>query len=87
MSELSEAMMKLQNVFDKYAGQDGDKKTLSKAELSNLLHKEFSVPKGTKSAELDTFFSALDNDNDGVVTFEEYVTFVAALATIQKEMR
>lgn len=45
MPELSEAMEKLQKVFDKYAGQDGDKKTLSKAELSNLLHKEFSVPK------------------------------------------
>lgn len=31
---------------------------------------------------MDKFFNDLDKDSDGVVSFEEFVTFVAALSCI-----
>lgn len=41
MSDIQQAMALLINAFDKYAGKEGDKNTLSKAELKDLLQNEF----------------------------------------------
>lgn len=41
MSGLFTAMAIVKATFDKYAGKDGDKTTLTKAELSDLLKAEF----------------------------------------------
>ncbi|XP_074509689.1 ictacalcin-like [Sebastes fasciatus] len=83
MTQLPQAMALLGNVFDKYAGKDGDSKTLTKNELSELLHKELDM-KPSNKGDVDKFFKALDNDGDGVVNFQEYVTFVAALCSMCK---
>merc|ERR1739838_512399 len=83
MSTLLKAMSDLKSVFDKYAGKDGDNKTLSKAELTVLLRTE--LPGAGSKAEMDKFFSMLDHDKDGVVDFTEYVTFVASLTVIINE--
>ncbi len=40
--------------------------------------------KNTDKAEVDKFFKMLDGDGDGVVNFQEFVTFVGAIATICK---
>ncbi|XP_034552798.1 protein S100-G-like [Notolabrus celidotus] len=81
MPQLCQAMKLLRDVFDKYAGQDGNK-TLSKLELSKLLHTEFPGPGG---ANMDRFYAALDNDGDGAVDFKEFVTFVAALTVMMED--
>ncbi|KAG8010040.1 Ictacalcin [Nibea albiflora] len=82
MSNLTKALALLHTTFDEYAGRDGDANTLSKAELSELLHKELPAGGGIDKAKVDNFFSMLDNDKDGVVDFTEYVTFVTALSVI-----
>merc|ERR1712002_270526 len=82
MSELTQAMALLMSTFHKYAGKEGDKDTLTKAELSELLRKELPGATEVPKAEVDKFFSLLDNDKDGVVDFTEYVTFVASLTVM-----
>ncbi|XP_044215666.1 ictacalcin-like [Thunnus albacares] len=79
MSGLIQAMSLLKITFEKYAGKDGNKQSLTKAELSDLLRAELPQAGTSSKAEVDKFFSMLDNDKDGVVDFKEYVTFVAAL--------
>ncbi|XP_071326635.1 ictacalcin-like [Trachinotus anak] len=79
MSALAQAMALLMATFNKYAGKEGDKNTLTKAELIELLRNELP---GAGVTEVDEFFSMLDGDKDGVVDFKEYVTFVTALTVL-----
>lgn len=41
MSDIQKAMALLISTFDKYSGKEGDKNTLSKEELKELLQNEF----------------------------------------------
>ncbi|XP_053183072.1 ictacalcin-like [Scomber japonicus] len=82
MSRLMQAMALLKATFEEYAGKEGSKETLSKAELVDLLRNELPGLGGASKAEETKFFSMLDNDKDGVVDFKEYVTFVTALTVI-----
>ncbi|XP_032414021.1 ictacalcin-like [Xiphophorus hellerii] len=72
----------LKKTFDKYAGSDGDKGTLSKKELTVMLKAEIPGVGGDKQEEVDKFFKMLDEDGDGVVDFNEYIVFVATLAML-----
>uniref|UniRef100_A0A3Q3W8B3 Protein S100 n=1 Tax=Mola mola TaxID=94237 RepID=A0A3Q3W8B3_MOLML len=74
MSAIMQAMKLIKDTFDKYAGKEGDKDTLTKKELEYNEH--LFVIFFFLSA-MDKFFNNLDNDRDGVVSFEEFVTFVA----------
>uniref|UniRef100_A0A3Q2DJY3 Protein S100 n=1 Tax=Cyprinodon variegatus TaxID=28743 RepID=A0A3Q2DJY3_CYPVA len=81
MSTILGAIGMLKQTFDKYAGAEGDKGSLSKKELATLLKAE--VPGlADKKEEVDEFMKALDEDGDGSVDFKEYVVFVATLAMI-----
>ncbi|XP_018535999.1 ictacalcin [Lates calcarifer] len=82
MAGLPAAMAILMDTFDRYAGKEGDKKTLSKGELTELLRNELPGASASDKAAVDEFFSMLDDDKDGVVDFKEYVTFVTALTVI-----
>lgn len=79
---LCQAMAILRTCFDKYAGKDGDKNNLSKAELSQLLKSEGLLTGSENKADVEKFFGMLDKDKDGVVDFQEFVTFAAALSVI-----
>ncbi|KAK5922259.1 hypothetical protein CgunFtcFv8_019538 [Champsocephalus gunnari] len=78
MAMLEEQLIVLKKTFDKYAGKDGDKGSLSKAELADLFHEEIPEMAGDKK-QLDQFFASLDGDKDGTVSFPEFVQFAATL--------
>uniref|UniRef100_A0A3B3HG12 EF-hand domain-containing protein n=1 Tax=Oryzias latipes TaxID=8090 RepID=A0A3B3HG12_ORYLA len=77
MTTIFEAIAILRKVFDKYAGKEGDAKTLTKKELTDLLKEQLGGP--PKQAEMDQFFKMLDNDGDGIVDFNEYVVLCATV--------
>ncbi|KAJ4931033.1 hypothetical protein JOQ06_025333 [Pogonophryne albipinna] len=78
MALLEEQLKVLKTTFDKYAGKDADKGSMSKAELADLLREEFPGMAGDKK-QLDAFFTGLDGDKDGNVSFPEFVQFAATL--------
>ncbi|XP_027755549.1 protein S100-P [Empidonax traillii] len=81
MSQLETAMGMIIAVFDKYARTDGNRQTLSKAELKTLLEKEFPnfLASGKDKDAIDRVFKNLDENGDSQVDFKEFVLFVAAL--------
>ncbi|RVE62683.1 hypothetical protein OJAV_G00159890 [Oryzias javanicus] len=81
MTTIIEAIAVLRAVFDKYAGKEGDAKTLTKKEITTLLKEQLGGAPGDQ-AETDKFFKMLDDDGDGVVDFNEYIVLVASLAMI-----
>uniref|UniRef100_A0A670IU49 S100/CaBP-9k-type calcium binding subdomain domain-containing protein n=1 Tax=Podarcis muralis TaxID=64176 RepID=A0A670IU49_PODMU len=70
-SPASPAIGVLVVIFHKYASKDGDKNTLSKKELKELIQKELTIETA--------------GSRDTVVNFQEYVTFLGALAMIHNE--
>ncbi|XP_009888831.1 PREDICTED: protein S100-P [Charadrius vociferus] len=81
MSQLETAMAMTIAVFDKYAKTDGNRRTLTKAELKTLLEKEFPnfLLSGKDKDAIDKVFKDLDENGDSQVDFKEFVIFVAAL--------
>ncbi|XP_005800085.1 protein S100-P [Xiphophorus maculatus] len=81
MSQLEMAMATLIQTFDKYAGSDGKKSTLSKTEVKTLMEKELpGLLKAAKNpGEVDKFLKGLDFNGDAEVDFQEFVTLVVAL--------
>ncbi|KAM4612023.1 protein S100-P-like [Polymixia lowei] len=81
MTQLETAMAILLQTFDKYAGTDGNKGSLSKAEAKTMLEKELpGLLKAAKNpGEVDSLMKALDHNGDSEVDFSEFVVLVAAL--------
>ncbi|XP_004549106.1 ictacalcin [Maylandia zebra] len=86
-SSIQQAMALLIGTFHKYSGKEGDKLTLSKGELKELLQNELGdiFGKSTDKAEVDKIFKGLDANADGTVDFQEYVTLVACLTMLCNE--
>lgn len=89
----AEAIGTLMTVFYEYAAKDceeGKEKPdagevcsafkLSKKELKELLQKEFDMEKVKDEAKLNEVMKELDDDGDGQVNFEEYLSFVVVIA-------
>ncbi|MCI4374776.1 hypothetical protein PGIGA_G00009990 [Pangasianodon gigas] len=87
MSQVEQGMALLINAFHKYSGKEGDKLTLSKAELKDLLTSELRdiFGKTQDKGALDKIFKELDTNADGVVDFQEYVTLVACITMLCNE--
>ncbi|KAM6151418.1 protein S100-G [Rhynchocyon petersi] len=65
----------LKNIFEKYAAKEGDPDQLSKAELKQLIEKEFpSLLKGPTT--LDSLFQELDKNGDGEISYQEFQVLV-----------
>ncbi|XP_055066678.1 ictacalcin [Misgurnus anguillicaudatus] len=84
MSQLQQGMALMIQTFHKYSGKEGDKTTLTKAELKELLNTELSgiLGKSEDKAALDKIFKDLDADGDSTVNFQEYATLVACLTML-----
>ncbi|MBN3309652.1 protein S100-A1 [Amia ocellicauda] len=81
-SELERAMESLITVFHRYSGRDGVGATLSKKELKELMETELSGFLKTQKdpAAIDKIMRDLDQNGDGQVSFEEFVSLVVGLS-------
>lgn len=82
---LDQAIGLLVATFHKYSGKEGDKNSLSKGELKELIQKELTIGPKLKDAEIAGLMEDLDRNKDQEVNFQEYVTFLGALAMIYNE--
>ncbi|XP_063172933.1 protein S100-A6-like [Candoia aspera] len=80
---LEQALGKLVSTFQGYCRKEGDRNTLSKAELRSLLENELPSLQtlGVKGKAFEEMRTLLDMDRDGEVNFEEYIRFIAAACT------
>ncbi|XP_072316460.1 S100 calcium binding protein T isoform X2 [Eucyclogobius newberryi] len=80
-STLESAMQLLIQTFHKYSGNEGDKYTLSRAELKELLTTELGNYLGNAQDKeaVDKVMGDLDSNNDGEVDFTEFIILVGAL--------
>ncbi|XP_029435266.1 protein S100-A1 [Rhinatrema bivittatum] len=80
-SQLETAMESLITVFHTYSGKEGDKSKLSRKELKELLQNELGsfLEDQKDSSSVDSIMKDLDEDGDGEVDFQEFVTLVASL--------
>ncbi|XP_071230854.1 ictacalcin-like isoform X1 [Salvelinus alpinus] len=84
MSGIQQAMSLLIASFHKYSGKEGDKLTLSKVELKELLQAELGemLGKASDKSAVDIIFKDLDSNKDNTVDFKEYVTLVSCLTVM-----
>ncbi|KAG6923794.1 S100 calcium binding protein A6 [Chelydra serpentina] len=82
---LDQAIGTLVVIFHKYSGKEGDKNTLSKKELKELIQKELIIGEKMKDADIVRLMEDLDRNKDQEVNFQEYVTFLGALAMIYND--
>ncbi|XP_031151927.1 S100 calcium binding protein S isoform X1 [Sander lucioperca] len=80
-SNLESAMQMLIKTFHKYSGKEGDKYTLSRGELKELLLEELGTYLGgSKDNEaVEKVMNDLDANNDGEVDFTEFIILMGAL--------
>ncbi|XP_012673482.2 protein S100-A1-like [Clupea harengus] len=80
-STLESAMQLMIQTFHKYSGNEGDKYTLSKAELKEMLTAELGNYLGNAQDKdaVEKVMGDLDGNNDGEVDFTEFIILVGAL--------
>ncbi|XP_051893754.1 uncharacterized protein LOC127582491 [Pristis pectinata] len=78
LSQLETAMDTTIKVFSKYSGKEGDKYTLTKAELKDLLKKELKSFLENQDKSVDKFMTELTCDEQ--VDFKEFMRLVTAIA-------
>ncbi|XP_048366102.1 protein S100-A6-like [Sphaerodactylus townsendi] len=82
---LDQALGTLVVIFHKYSCKEGDKNTLNKKELKELIQKELTIGPKLHESEIQGLMADLDRDGDHCVDFKEYVTFLGAMAMIYNE--
>ncbi|XP_012870563.1 PREDICTED: protein S100-A6 [Dipodomys ordii] len=82
---LDQAISLLVAVFHKYSSREGDKSTLSKKELKELIQNELTIGPKLQDAQIAKLMDDLDRNKDQEVNFQEYVTFLGALALIYND--
>ncbi|XP_065143289.1 S100 calcium binding protein S isoform X2 [Paramisgurnus dabryanus] len=80
-SNLESAMQMLIKTFHKYSGKEGDKYTLSRGELRELLTEELGNYLGNAQDKdaVERVMNDLDANNDGEVDFTEFIILMGAL--------
>ncbi|XP_041932635.1 S100 calcium binding protein S isoform X2 [Alosa pseudoharengus] len=80
-SNLESAMQMLIKTFHKYSGKEGDKYTLSRGELRELLTEELGNYLGSAQDKdaVEKVMNDLDSNNDGEVDFTEFIILMGAL--------
>ncbi|XP_034016635.1 ictacalcin-like [Thalassophryne amazonica] len=88
MSDIEKAMTLLISSFHKYSGKEGDKMTLTKGELKDLLESELEgfIGKCADKAAVDQLFEKLDRNQDNTVDFSEFVSLITCLTVVCHEV-
>ncbi|XP_048193136.1 protein S100-A12-like [Perognathus longimembris pacificus] len=89
MLTLEDHMEGIVNIFHQYSVLTGDPETLTKNEMRMLITRELAnTIKNTKDpATINKIFQELDENVDGMVSFEEFVSLlVSVLLTTHKNI-
>uniref|UniRef100_A0A674P8P2 EF-hand domain-containing protein n=1 Tax=Takifugu rubripes TaxID=31033 RepID=A0A674P8P2_TAKRU len=70
------AMKFLKDCFDEHAAKDGEKATMTKKELADLL---FFFHFQTENHIIAQYFDGMDKDGDEKITFTEYMSYLTKL--------
>ncbi|TWW79177.1 hypothetical protein D4764_10G0002070 [Takifugu flavidus] len=70
------AMKFLKDCFDEHAAKDGEKATMTKKELADLLRQQFEI---TENHFIAQYFDGMDKDGDEKITFTEYMSYLTKL--------
>ncbi|XP_077177047.1 protein S100-A6-like [Paroedura picta] len=82
---LDQALCTMVVVFHKYSCKEGDKSTLSKKELKELITNELAIGPKLNDSEIQGLMADLDRNKDEEVNFQEYATFLGCLAMVYNE--
>ncbi|XP_044530160.1 protein S100-A6-like [Gracilinanus agilis] len=85
-SPLNEAICSIILIFHKYSSREGDKNTLSKKELKELIENELSLGSKIEDAEIVELMNSLDENKDEEMNFQEFISFLGTLALIYNEL-
>ncbi|XP_042296155.1 protein S100-A6 [Sceloporus undulatus] len=83
---LDQCLVTLVGIFHQYACKEGDKQTLSKKELKELIQNELTIGPHLKDAEIQGLMEDLDRNKDQEVNFKEYASFLGAMAMVYNEV-
>ncbi|KAM7138249.1 protein S100-A5 isoform 2-T2 [Macrochelys suwanniensis] len=75
---LEKALATLVCTFHKYSGKEGDKMTLSKGELKELVKNELGLGE-MKEGSIEKLMKSLDRNSDQEIDFKEYSVFLTTL--------
>uniref|UniRef100_A0A8C8SRM0 Protein S100 n=1 Tax=Pelusios castaneus TaxID=367368 RepID=A0A8C8SRM0_9SAUR len=78
-SPLEKALTTLVYTFHKYSGKEGNKLTLSKRELKELVKNELELGEKIKEGDIDHLMKSLDRNSDQEIDFKEYSVFLTTL--------
>ncbi|XP_020666409.1 protein S100-A5 [Pogona vitticeps] len=76
---LEKALATLVLTFHKYSGREGNKFTLSKRELKELVKNELALGEKMKAGGINQLMETLDKNKDEEIDFKEYTGFLSAL--------
>ncbi|XP_050787009.1 protein S100-A5-like [Gopherus flavomarginatus] len=76
---LEKALATLVCIFHKYSGKEGDKMTLSKGELKELVKNELGLGERMKEGGIEQLMKSLDRNSDQEIDFKEYSVFLSTL--------
>ncbi|XP_053867084.1 protein S100-A5-like isoform X1 [Malaclemys terrapin pileata] len=76
---LEKALATLVCTFHKYSGKEGDKMTLSKGELKELVKNELGLGERMKEGGIEQLMKSLDRNSDQEIDFKEYSVFLSTL--------
>ncbi|XP_013919453.1 PREDICTED: protein S100-A5 isoform X1 [Thamnophis sirtalis] len=82
---LEKALATLVCTFHKYSGREGDKLTLSRQELKELVKQELGLGEKMKDRGIDKLMESLDKNHDDEIDFKEYTGFLTALCMSYNE--
>ncbi|XP_068933935.1 protein S100-A6 [Petaurus breviceps papuanus] len=83
---LDEAICALISIFHKYSSKEGDKNTLSKREMKDLIQHELCLGSKMEDGDIAALMDGLDQDKDQEVNFQEFISFLGALAMVYNDL-
>ncbi|XP_043856193.1 protein S100-A6-like [Dromiciops gliroides] len=85
-TQLTEAISSLLTVFLKYSSREGNKLSLCKKEVKELIENELTLGSPTDADDIAALMEELDQDKDQEVNFQEFVSFLGSLVMAYSDL-